>query len=128
MKEVNLESGSVLKILDTPFAESKALYQAVLEEGKGLNIPSDGNVGQMLKDFFCIGFSSKKIDAALSVCLKRCLYNDLKIDDKTFEPIAARQDYTKICMSVIEENITPFTKGLSVELNRVSAMLGSIQT
>lgn len=125
MKEIPLPSGALLKISHTPFSESKALYQALLEELKEVAVDSKTDLTAMMKNVFCMGFSSKKVEAALSVCLKRCLYNELKIDDQTFEPASAREDYVKVCIEVVEENIRPFLKGLSVELKRVLLMIPS---
>lgn len=127
MKEITLPSGAVLKMTHTPFAVSKALYQAILEEMKGLKMSHEMEVSSVLKEIFCIGFSSKKVETALWECLKRCTYNngagDLKIDDTTFEPIAAREDYSLVCIEVMRENISPFMKGLYAELPRILAMI-----
>lgn len=132
MKEIKLPSGAILKISNTPFAISKALYQAVLEEMKGLSLTAGTDMNEVLKNLFCIGFSSKKIETALSECLKRCTYNDgkgdLKIDDSTFEAPSAREDYTILCVEVMMENISPFMKGLSVGLKRVSTTIIDVQT
>lgn len=64
------------------------------------------------KDIFCTGFSSKKIEKALGACLKRCTYNDLKIDENTFEPEEARQDYLPVLFEVLGEVIRPFLSSL----------------
>lgn len=129
MKEIKLQSGALLKISHTPFSESKALYQAVLEEMKSIKLATGAELGDLIKDIFCIGFSSKKVEAALDVCFKRCTYSngngDLKIDDKTFESESAREDYSMVCIEVIQENISPFMKGLFAGFKRVSAMMPS---
>lgn len=128
MKEIKLNSGAVLKIGDTPFSESKALYQAVLEEIKSVRIAKDEDSFEMLKNMCCVGFSSKKVDDCLKVCFGRCIYNDLKIDEKTFDSQNARQDYVQVCVEVILENLLPFMKGLFVGLNRLSALMPGSQT
>lgn len=128
MKEVQLPSGSILEIKDTPFAESKALYQSILEELRGVKLNAQLDHIDFIKDMLCMGFSSKKVEVALNVCLQRCLYNGLKIDKDTFEPVKAREDYSKIYISVIEENITPFLNGLSVELNRLLDLVPGSRT
>ncbi len=132
MKEIKLPSGATLKISQTPFAVSKALYQAILEEVKSVKISSNQEMSDVMKDLFCIGFSSKKIELCLQECFKRCTYNsgtgDLKIEDSTFEPVLNRSDYATVCIEVIQENIMPFTKGLYAEFTRLLAMMPSAQS
>lgn len=122
-KEVKLPSGAILKVVAAPFAESKALYQALLEEGKGISLGSKGELGDLIKNVFCFGFSSPKIEKCLWDCFSRCLYNDgkneLKIDHDTFEPASARQDYTMVCIEVAKENVAPFTKSLMLLYSQV---------
>lgn len=116
IKEVKMPSGAILKINLAPFGDSKALYQAVLEEAKGLKIDGQAELDvNLFKDIFCAGFSSKKIEAALMLCMKRALYNDLRITDETWEPVAAREDYMPACFEVAKENLLPFTKSLSAQ-------------
>lgn len=113
MREVNLPSGAKLVIQLAPFAASKALYQAVLEEGARIKIDSgDLTDANMFKDVFCTALSSKKIESALWECMKRCTYNGLKIDAETFEKEDARQDYVDTCLEVAKDNIHPFVKHL----------------
>lgn len=127
MKDVTLPSGSTLKILSIPFSEAKALYQALLEEAKGIAFDAKTDLGSLMKQVFCVGFSSKKVDAALSVCLSRCTYNDLKIDASTFEPLKAREDYSIVCIEVVQDTIAPFTKGLYAEFARLLSTIESAQ-
>lgn len=126
-KEFELPSGALLKIQLAPFADSKALYQAVLEEMKDIQLNSSDELFNLFKDAACAGFSSKKIEAALEVCFKRCLYNDLKIDRNTFEPEEARQDFVHVCIYVAQENIMPFLKSLSAQFQQLSATRKSAQ-
>lgn len=121
MKEITLPSGAILKILVTPFAESKALYQAILEELKKVPMEKDTSMVALVKELAWIGFGSKKVEDALWKCFERCLYNNLKIDKDTFEPEAARQDYSMVCVEVIQNNILPFSKSLFVESGRLAA-------
>lgn len=125
MAEKKLPSGAVLKITPAPFAEAKALYQACLEELRGLHVdPHEELDVNLFKNLFCVGLASKKIEAALVPCMKRALYNDLKIDEQTFEPIEARQDYVVTCFEIAKENIAPFAKSLYAEF---SPLLAKIQ-
>lgn len=124
MDPINLPSGAVLKITLAPFAQSKALYQAILEEVKTLRLDPDAEVDvNLYKDLFCVGFSSKKIEAALAKCLDRVTYNDLKIDDQTFESEAARDDYMTVCFEVTKANILPFTKSLYAKYSHILGLL-----
>lgn len=116
MIEKKLPSGATLKITVAPFHDAKALYQACLEELKFLKVdPNDEIDVNLFKDLFCAALSSKKIEVALKECLKRVTYNDLKIDEQTFEPVEARQDYILVCFEVAKENIAPFAKSLYAE-------------
>lgn len=125
MKEVTLPSGAVLIISVAPFAQSKELYQACLEEGVKLKLDAETDIDvNFYKDLFCVGLTSKKIESTLAVCMKRCLYQGLKIDDQTFEPIEARGDYLNACFEIAKENILPFTKSLYAQYSHI---LGSLK-
>lgn len=126
MKEVKLQSGATLGIGQTPFAESKALFQALMDEAKGIGFNSMTDQAALVKDLFCYTVSSKRVEAALWECLKRCTYNGLKIENATFEPEEARADFIDICMQVAEENLRPFMKGLYAKLNQTIAMIQNI--
>jgi len=132
MKQITLPSGAILKITPSPFTDAKALYQAVLEEVRFLNLDAKTEMASVYKDLFCVGFSSKKIEAGLWKCFERCTYNsgngDLKIDKDTFEPIAARDDYWTVCMEVAKENIHPFAKSLYAEYGHILATMQNDQT
>lgn len=116
LKEFVCPSGAVLKIGLSPFADSKTLYQALLKELKDVHLDSKMEMSTLFKELFCIGFSSPEIEKALKVCLKRCTYDsgkgEFKIDDSTFEPLEAREDYMSVCMEVAKENVLPFMKSL----------------
>ncbi len=127
MREVVLPSGAVLKVTPSPFAVSKALYQALLAELKSVPIDSKMDMAAVWKDLFCIGFSSPKIEACIWKCFERCLYSDLKMDDQTFEPVERRDDYMKVCMEVVKENVLPFAKSLFAEFQHAVSTLESTQ-
>lgn len=132
MKEVKLPSGAVLKMTPSPFAVSKALYQQLLREAKGLQISSKMEIGSLYKELFCIGLSSEAVEKCLWECFKRCTYNagngDLKIDESTFEPVERRDDYLMVCMEVAKENVLPFGKSLYAEYQRILAMIENVPT
>lgn len=131
MREVKLPSGAVLKITPSPFKEAKALYQALLKEARGIEFSSKTELAALYKDIFCIGFASDEIERHLWECFKRCTYNDgkgdLKIDESTFEPMSARDDYMTVCIEVAKENVLPFVKSLYAEYQRISAMTENTQ-
>lgn len=123
MKEVKLPSGAVLKISTIPWADAKALYKAVVKELRGIELRADMDMANVYKDVFCAGFASSEVEARLEDCFKRCIYNagngDFKIDEKTFEPEKARQDYILVCIEVMKEVLGPFVKSLSAEFGTV---------
>ena len=130
MKEIKMPSGAILKIGLAPFSDSKALYQAILEELKLTELSFKIEVSSMFKNIACVAFSSKKIESCVETCFKRCLYDcgkgELKIDSQTFEPIENRKDYITAYTAVIEENITPFLNGLYAEFLRFMSRLPSV--
>lgn len=109
-RKLKLPSGAELEVQPAPFADAKALYQAILEEGKHVHVSE--NMESAIKDMFCVGLSSKKIEKALESCMQRALYEGQKITEATFEPVERRQDYLVVCLEVAKENIEPFTKSL----------------
>jgi hypothetical protein len=127
MAEFKLNSGNVLKIGLVPFAEARALYQALLEEAKDIKFSTQDEFGNVFKDLFCVGFSSKKVEACLWECFKRCQYCDkrgeLKIDKDTFEPDEARVDYIEVCILVTKEVTSPFLSGLFAEYKALFKIL-----
>jgi hypothetical protein len=133
--EVKLPSGATLKITPGSFLESKNLYQALLSELKVVKLDKEivtkMDEADLIKDLFCVGFSSPLIEAALWPCFKRCTYNpgkpgsaDVRIDDATFEPIDAREDYIQVCVEVAKVNVAPFAKSLFASWDLAQAMGG----
>lgn len=133
MKEVQLPSGAVLKTEPAPFAAAKALYQALLKEARSISIVDGNDLGEIVKNAFCAGFSSAEVEACLTECMKRCTYRmgpghpDMKIDKDTFEPVDSRQDYLAVSTEVIKQNVGPFVKSLSSDFRSAIAMLGNIR-
>ncbi len=132
MTEVKLPSGAILKITPAPFADARALYQAVLEELKQVPFNSKREISEVIKDITCLAFSSKGIEAALMKCFERCTYNsgkgDFRINADTFEPMEAREDYMAVCVAVAKENILPFVKSLYAEYEHILQMIQSDPT
>jgi len=131
MREVKLASGATLKINASPFKVAKDLYQAVLRELQGIPIATGTELPEMLKMFFCAGFSSPAVEACLNKCFERCTYDygkgDLKITEDSFEPVKNREDYLKVCLEVAKENINPFVNSLYAEYRNALQILVSTQ-
>jgi hypothetical protein len=123
-KKISLPSGAILEITVSPFGISKALYMAMADEAKALKLDPKAEVDvNFFKDLFCSALASKKIETALDECMKRALYNGLRISSDTFEPVQAREDYFDVCYEVARENVYPFLKGLSA---RYSDIIGQV--
>lgn len=124
--DISLSTGRKLMVGDVPFPAARALFQALLDEGRGVSINSQSDMLALCKDLLCTSFASKKIEAALWECMKRCTYEGLKIDDKTFEKAEAREDYVEICFEVALEVVRPFTKSLYAQYGRLLDRLQSV--
>lgn len=125
--EIELESKAKLVVNLAPFKDAKELYQACLEELKALKLDPQAEIdANFYKDLFCAGLSSKKIDAALKLCMIRCLYNGAKIDDSIFEDEKAREDYLPVIFHVMEANIKPFTKALTQQYKAILGRMNEL--
>jgi hypothetical protein len=128
MEDITLPSGAKLRISLSSFAVAKALFEAVAAEAKEMRLDPQSDIDlDLMKNLFCTGFSSKRIDTALSECMKKCTYNGVRLTEETFEPEEARQDYVTVCLEVALSNLRPFTKNLFAELNRIAEKLGNSQ-
>lgn len=113
MEEKQLPSGASLKISLAPFADAKNFYQVFLSELRTINLDPNRDIEhEMIRELFLLGFSSKKLDAALAPCMARALYSGSRIVDDTFEPEKAREDYLHVCWEVAYANLRPFMKNL----------------
>lgn len=116
-KELSLPSGAKLVVNAAPFSEANKLWQACAKELARLKINMSTDVDiNFIKDVICIASSSPEIEAALTPCLRRCLYGGTRIDDATFEEEDARQDYLIVVSEVLKANVFPFFKGLASKL------------
>lgn len=122
MKEVKLRDGVILNITVAPFSDSKALYQALLSEFETIDIKSAQEIAAALKDVFCRGFSSTRIEACIWKCIERCSLKrgdtSERITMDTFEPVEMRELYIKVCFEVAKENVSPFMKSLYAEFQQ----------
>lgn len=124
-EEITLLSGAKLKIQVSPFAVSKALYQAVLKEVKSIGLTSKTEMANIYKDILCAGFSSPEIESCLWQCMDRCLLNGVRITPDSFEPLERREDYLQVCVEVGRANLAPFTKNLMLVYSQV---LGAMES
>lgn len=123
-KEIILPSGAKLGIALSTFSTSKELSKALLSELKVLKI--DGSLEldyNFVKDILCTAIESDKIEQAILKCAERATYNGSRIDEDTFEPEEARQDYIPFLKEVAMLNIAPFMKNLSAELKQFIAIV-----
>jgi hypothetical protein len=119
-RKVELPSGAVLRIFPAPFSEAKALYKALLSEGKGLKLnPKDEVDVNFFKDIFCTALSSDLVEEKLWVCMERCLYDGEKLTPECFEPVERRDDYFTCMYEITKENVFPFTKSLYAEFSHI---------
>lgn len=111
--ETKLPSGAILQVNAAPFADAQRLSQACAKELAPLKISASTELDlDFFKNIVCAVASSENIERALWPCLRRCLYSGVKIDDGTFEPEDARQDYLLVVSEVLKANVFPFWKGL----------------
>lgn len=123
----DLPSGAVLDITLLPYGEAWDIASAVVKELKEveLNLPSDldfadsAKVTQYLlghiRDIqspLCSILSSKKILESAHACLKKCTYDNARINGQTFESLEGRKDFLIACFYALKENISPFFEGL----------------
>lgn len=122
----DLPSGAKLEVQLAPFADSKALYQAFAMEATKLKVDATVELDvNLFKDIAAVALSSREIEKAMWVCMKRCLYKGAPITPETFEPVEAREDYLPACMEVAQENVAPFMKSL---ISQWKAQAGGIQS
>lgn len=131
MRAVSLPSGGVLNVGAAPFADSKALWQALLDELRGVAFNGE-ELQSILKELFCIGFSSQVLEAHIWNCAKKCtiqpsaINSPEKVVPDYFEAVERRQDFVTVCSEVVKENVTPFVKALFAEWQGQYSMIGSI--
>jgi hypothetical protein len=125
-RDLKLPSGRTLHIQVAPFRPAKALYQAFAEECKTLKMDPESELdANLFKDLLCTALASKKIEGCIWDCFKTVTIDDLKIDDDSFEPVEARDDYFTVCLEVARDNLLPFAKSL---LQQYSAVLGKVKS
>lgn len=126
-QEIRLPSGSTLSIGIAPFADAKALLKAVTEELRsvpfGRGVDHEGVIAQAI----LIACSSAMIEHSLWKCMAKCVIDDAKITEETFEPEAKRDDWLIVVGAVMRANMVPFTKSLWQEFVRILEAVNGFQ-
>ena len=138
MKEFKGLSGGKIVINCSSMSNVKKLRKALAVELKKVNIDvgNPKNLAELsgtFKDtnkwiniffFFFLGLeTSEAFDNIIMECMKDCTYDNIMITESFFDDKPeARQDYDRIVMEVIKENLAPFLKGVSGMLSQ-SGML-----
>lgn len=122
MKTVKLANGKELFISLAPFADARALYQAMLEECKGIKVEMKTEIDMnFFKDIGFTLLASKKVESALFLCMARCTIDKLKVTEDSFEDPDMRSVYLEVCFEVAKANIDPFTKNLYAKFGAIFA-------
>lgn len=140
---LSLPSGARLELQHAPFSVSMKLLKTIARElaAVSLGLKIDLNLADpqamiskllredlpldLIKNAVCQLVASDAVEAVVAECLGRCLYNNVGIDKKTFEPAGARGDYLPAAWEVIQFNLRPFFSGLSLP-SSTAKPLGSV--
>lgn len=118
MKEIKLESGTVLKITPAPFSEALELTKAIADELKTVSVDPQREIDiNLIKEMAFTLIASDKVEKKVRGCMGRCLYGEVRIAEveEVFENENARGDYFKVFQEVLMENTRPFMKSLYAE-------------
>ena len=128
-KEIKLKSGNVLRILDTPFAESQALFKAVINGFKAVEVDETvKDLDEFVGALIGAQISDDEVGKAMWGCLARCTYGETKIIPSMFDAKPeAREDFIDICLEVGQENLRPFMKGLCAALPRLTKLISEFR-
>lgn len=119
---ITLKSGAQLALTIAPFAVGNRLLKTVARELAAVDFDMDtvnfselsGKDINTLKNALFQLLQSDALETALLECMKRCLYNNERITETTFEPEDARPDYLPVAWEVIKVNLRPFFSGLDL--------------
>ena len=107
--EFTAPSGATVVINPAPWKDAKALKRAIEREM--------AIAGSLDLRAFLLTDSSEAVDAALLVCLSRCLYGGEKIIEATFDKPENRQDYYEIAYQCGKVNLGPLWGNLLLRLS-----------
>lgn len=113
MTDLTVKSGAKVVINAAPWKEAKALKKAIEREVAmaGGKVSMDKDVSDLVATLLTVD-GSDAVETALAPCLARCLYNDTKITDSTFDDPKARADYYEIIVACVRENLGPLVESL----------------
>lgn len=127
MLEHTLKSGAILSLQLADFDDSANLLDAILKEAIGVDIEGldfetlfKENGLTAIKDVIFKVISSKLVKDALWKCLTYCKYQavgeaaGVKIVKATFNDPIAREDFFPVAGEVIQFNLRPFFKNLTL--------------
>ena len=116
-----LPSGAYLDVTPLSYAQAWEVAQTVIREVEKINVDLKGvDFDNFLatdvlafKGPVCVLLGSPTIQHAIKNCFVRCCYNQVKIDDHTFEPVEKRGDYLFCAFYALKENVYPFFGSLA---------------
>ena len=125
MKQIDLPSGSKMRIQLAAWEKGRDLYQVVIEDAvKGAVDAKTELDAHLLVKLASVVLSSKQIEKAIWECANGVvLVDDVKITKDYFEPEEKRADYFTFLFEVAKANIMPFMKSLSAQYPQVLEML-----
>jgi hypothetical protein len=121
MSEYDLPSGAKLHVTPLDFSEAFAVFQQVAKiiglievDLQGIELGKDFMAQDLMKFKRPLTqlLSNSDIEKAGKQCLKKCTYDGLKIDDRTWNAVEARKDYLFAIFFALKENCSPFLAGV----------------
>ena len=111
-----LPSGAYLDVTPLPYAQAWDVAQNLLREVQKLDLNLKGMAVEellvtdivMLKGPICAILGSPVMQNMVKLCFGKCCYNQVRIDDSTFEPVENRGDYLFAAFYALKENVFPF--------------------
>lgn len=144
MKEFKSSTGKKIVINCASMKNAKRLRKALANELLKVNIdvgnPKDlSELSNTFKDTnkwlnifkeILLGLeTSEDFDNVISDCMKECTYDNIMITEDLFDDKPEmREDYDRIVMEVVKENLRPFLKGVSGMLSAVGISTEKAQT
>lgn len=140
MKEFKGLSGGKIVVNCSSMHNVKKLRKALAVELKKVNIDvgDPKNLAELsgtfkdtnkwiniFKDVLLGLETSESFDNIIMECMKDCTYDNIMITETFFDDKPeARQDYDRIVMEVVKENLAPFLKGVSGMLSQSGISTG----
>lgn len=111
-----LPSGAYLDVTPLPYAQAWDVAQTLLREVEKIDLDLKGMDFEALlvsdivafKGPFCAVLGSPTVQNAVKLCFNRCCYNQVRIDEQTFESVERRGDYLFCAFYALKENVYPF--------------------